>query len=67
MPPVKPASEPADRSMWPVIITMTIPMARIEVNTDCLNRLDRFRGLRKVPPVIPVKISQIATRAMTIM
>ena len=29
--PVKAAIEPTDRSMWPLMITMTMPMARIRI------------------------------------
>ena len=29
--PMKPATDPTDRSMWPAMITITMPMARIRM------------------------------------
>ena len=45
--PMKPSSEPTDRSMLRVTITSTMPVAMMETEADWTDRFHRLRGVRK--------------------
>jgi hypothetical protein len=51
MPPASPTSDPTDRSIWAVMITINIPTASTPVTEVCRIRLEKFRGSRKMWPV----------------
>ena len=42
--PMNPVTDPTDRSMFPVTMTRTIPIARNEMIVIWRNRFDRFWG-----------------------
>jgi hypothetical protein len=44
--PMKPSSEPTDRSMCRVTITKTMPVAITATDAVCTDRLKRLRGVR---------------------
>ena len=46
IPPQSPAIDPTERSICPSTITLSMPMARIAVKTDCRKRFDMLRGSR---------------------
>ncbi len=49
--PVKPATEPTLRSIWPATITSSMPSAITMMKLFCCTRLERFSGLNIVPLV----------------
>ena len=51
MAPMKPATEPTLRSMWPETITNSMPRAITMMKLFCCTRFDRFSGLNIVPLV----------------
>jgi len=51
MMPVNAATEPTERSMWPAMMTITIPIARIRMYEYCWTMLMMFPGWRVLPPV----------------
>ena len=61
--PKKPSSEPTERSICRVTITKTIPVATIPTTLACTTRFQRLRGVKKVPSVTALKISQITSSA----
>ena len=44
-----PVTEPTDKSIFPVTITNTIPIAKKAIIVICLKRLERFCGTKKIP------------------
>ncbi len=64
-PPMKPTIEPTDRSMWPAMMTMTMPAARIITYAFCWIRLATLFGSRSLPSVMISKSRTIAKSAPT--
>ncbi len=60
------ATEPTDRSMWPPMMTITMPMASTRMYEYWSTTLVRFSGLSSVPSVKNVNRATIATNAMKI-
>ena len=50
--PIKPATEPTLRSIWPETITSSMPSAITMMKLFCCTRLARFTGLNSVPEVV---------------
>ena len=63
--PMKPATEPTLRSMWPETITSSMPSAMTMMKLFCCTRLLRFTGLNSVPDVVNWKNIMMAISAST--
>ncbi len=61
--PTNAATDPTDRSMWPAMITSTMPTARMSTYELPLTMLIRFCGVSVFPPVCHWKKMMISTRA----
>ena len=61
--PMKPATEPTLRSIWPETITKSMPNAITMMKEFCWTRLLRFTGLNSVPEVVNWKNTMMAIRA----
>ena len=61
--PTNAATEPTDRSMWPAMMTITMPMARMRTYAFWLTRLIRLTGSRVFPPVRISNRMMMTTRA----
>ena len=61
--PMKPATEPTLRSMWPDTITSSMPSAITMMKLFCCTRLLRFTGLNSVPFVVNWKKIMMAISA----
>ena len=44
-------TDPTDKSMLPDKMTISIPTASTPVTAVCVIRLDKLRGVIKIPPV----------------
>ncbi len=64
--PAKAATDPTERSIWPAMITSTMPIARIRMYALPLNRLMTLVGVRVLPPVCHWKKRISAIRAKII-
>src|SRR5262249_58193538 len=45
-PPIRPTPDPADRSIWPGMITRSIPRARTAVTASPISSIERLRAAR---------------------
>jgi D-xylose transport system permease protein len=66
MPPVRPATDPTERSICPLTMTISMPTASTPVTAVCRIKLEKLRASRKTPPVAQVKSSQTTISARTI-
>jgi hypothetical protein len=65
--PTNAATEPTDRSMWPAMMTITMPMARIRMYEYCCTTLITLVGSRVSPPDRISNSTMITTSAMTML
>ena len=49
--PTNAATEPTDRSMWPAMMTITMPIARTRMYPFCTTRFEMFCGRSRMPSV----------------
>ena len=63
--PMKPATEPTLRSIWPETITSSMPSAITMMKLFCCTRLLRLTGLNSVPFVVNWKKIMMAISAST--
>ncbi len=61
--PMKPATEPTLRSIWPETITSSMPSAITMMKLFCCTRLLRFTGLNSVPIVVNWKNTMMTISA----
>src|SRR5690242_2809534 len=66
-PPVNPRTEPAERSIFPETMTISIPTAMIAVTDICVMRLEMLRAVRKVVPVAQSKYPQMTASTANMM
>src|SRR5579859_1314171 len=64
--PVKPSTEPTDRSICRVTMTSTMPVVMMPTTLVCTARFHRLRAVRKIPPVRRSKPTQTAATAAII-
>ncbi len=62
--PTKAATEPTDRSMWPAMMTITMPIARTRMYPFCTTRLEMFCGRSRMPSVRNANSATTAISAM---
>ena len=49
--PAKPSTEPIERSMLRITMIRTMPLTITPTEAVCTERFQRFRAVRKMPPV----------------
>ncbi len=62
--PTKAATDPTDRSMWPAMMTITMPIASTRMYPFCTTRFEMFCGRSRMPLV---RIENSTTTAMSAM
>jgi hypothetical protein len=63
--PMKPATDPTLRSIWPETMTSSMPSAITMMKLFCCTRLLRFTGLNSVPEVVNWKNTMMTMSAST--